>query len=497
MTPVTWESVTKPAFNRLNKEKEFEGTIFKKGKATMKKFKKLFALVVAAALVLAMGLTAVAAEGDATTGSITVKNATKGHTYTAYKVFDATYDGEAVSYKTAAANAENLDDTLFGWSTVADDDGNISVWALEDAAEEDIIDWVEANYDKFGGTAIDGVFDDENSTVTFSGLDFGYYYITSSLGAAVTIDSAVPMAEVYDKNETTPVGPTKTIVSVDGTSQSEVTEANAHVGSVVGFKIVAKTNNWIDKDNIREEWEITDTPTNMKIDEDSIVVNFNGSVPENYTAVIDDDGKLTINVPMVDDKGNSVFEAPADGLIPIEITYSATITADAGDSPAKNEIPGGGTEIYTYMFELSKTDGTDALLGAEFEIYNGDTLLTFEKNDDGDYVYTEGGSLNRIDLKEVATAVITGLDNRWDLTVKEVVVPNGYNQAEDTTIEGSTLVKVEDGADPADCLIEVVNKQGSELPSTGGIGTTIFYILGSILVIGAGVVLVTRRRMDV
>ena len=43
----------------------------------------------------------------------------------------------------------------------------------------------------------------------------------------------------------------------------------------------------------------------------------------------------------------------------------------------------------------------------------------------------------------------------------------------------------------------VTNNSGTELPSTGGIGTTIFYIIGAILVIGAGVVLVTRRRMNV
>jgi len=42
----------------------------------------------------------------------------------------------------------------------------------------------------------------------------------------------------------------------------------------------------------------------------------------------------------------------------------------------------------------------------------------------------------------------------------------------------------------------VVNLAGTELPSTGGIGTTIFYVVGAILVIGAGVVLITKRRME-
>ena len=211
----------------------------------------------------------------------------------------------------AADNASKLDDTLFGWSTVADKDGNISVWMLETAAETDVIDWVKANYANFGGTAIDGVFDETNSTVTFSNLDFGYYYITSGLGSAVTIDSAVPAQTVYDKNETTPVDPTKTIVSVDGTAKDSVTSADAHVGSVVGFKLEGSTNNWIDKDTIRESWSITDTPTNMTIDLSTVVVKFNGTelAADAYTASVSESGALTISVPMVDDKKNSIYPA--------------------------------------------------------------------------------------------------------------------------------------------------------------------------------------------
>lgn len=47
-----------------------------------------------------------------------------------------------------------------------------------------------------------------------------------------------------------------------------------------------------------------------------------------------------------------------------------------------------------------------------------------------------------------------------------------------------------------DIVGKILNQKGSVLPSTGGIGTTIFYILGAILVLGAGIVLVTRRRMS-
>ena len=471
----------------------------------MKKIKKIFALLVAMVMVLGMSTMAFAAEENepaaAATGSITVKNAAKGYEYNAYKVFDATYNGDKVSYKTPSANASLLDETLFGVSTVEDEDGNISVWALEDATEEDIIAWVKGNYSKFGGAAIAGTWDDTNSTVTFSGLDFGYYYITSGLGAAVTIDSAVPTQEVYDKNETTPVDPTKTIVSVDGTAQSEVTTADAHVGSIVGFKLAGSTNNWIDKDTIRESWSITDTPSNMTIDVSTVVVKFNGTAlaDDAFTAAVDDSGALTITVPMVDANKNSIYPSNLGteaGLIPIEITYSATITKDAGDSPAKNQIPGSSTEVDTYAFKVTKTDGTAPLPGAQFELWADGAALKFDDNADGTYTYNANGTVTTLDMTTNTTITIKGLDNSWAYTVKETKVPDGYNQAEDKTIEGSSLTKV--NADIASLNLyeeTVINKQGAVLPTTGGIGTTMFYIVGSVLVIGAAVILISGRRM--
>ena len=472
----------------------------------MKNAKKIFALLIAMVLVLGMGATALAEEP--TTGSITIKNATKGYEYNAYKVFDATYNGTAVSYTTPAANASKLDNTLFGWSTAADANGNISVWKLETASDADVTDWIAAHYADFGGTAIPGVFDETNSTVTFSNLDFGYYYITSSLGSIVTINSAVPTAEVYDKNETSPVDPTKVIVSVDGTAQSDVAAADAHVGSVVGFKLTGSTNNWIDKDHIRESWTITDTPTNMTIDLSSVVVKFNGTAltaGTDYTATLDaTTGALTILVPMVDSNGNSVFPAnlgTSAGLIPIEITYSATITAEAAAAHAKNQIPGSSTEVDTYAFQVAKTDGTAPLPGAQFELWANGAALTFIDNGDGTYTYSAEGTTTTLDMTTNATIAVKGLDNRWTYTLKEITVPSGYNQAEDITVNGSSLTKVVDGTDTSKSSTAlfketVVNKQGSILPSTGGIGTTIFYIVGAIFVIGAGVVIVTKRRMN-
>ena len=76
-------------------------------------------------------------------------------------------------------------------------------------------------------------------------------------------------------------------------------------------------------------------------------------------------------------------------------------------------------------------------------------------------------------------------------TLIEKTVPDGYNGAADQTftIAGGdyTVANLEQNA-------TVVNKEGAVLPSTGGIGTTIFYIVGSVLLLAAAIVLIARRR---
>lgn len=98
---------------------------------------------------------------------------------------------------------------------------------------------------------------------------------------------------------------------------------------------------------------------------------------------------------------------------------------------------------------------------------------------------------------------IVGLDV-GTYTLEETIVPDGYNKCDNITIEIEATHAENTSQTSADLTLTkkqninntVVNESGAILPSTGGIGTTIFYIIGAILVIGAGVVLVTRRRMS-
>ena len=100
------------------------------------------------------------------------------------------------------------------------------------------------------------------------------------------------------------------------------------------------------------------------------------------------------------------------------------------------------------------------------------TAVNFQGFKAGDYYLVETGTSTGYNLLD-GPVTVTITDTSADGTISHTVTPvNALDQ------------------------VEVENHQGTVLPSTGGIGTTIFYILGSLLVIGAGVVLVTRRRLD-
>ncbi len=479
--------------------------------------KKILALLIAMVMVLTIGVTAFADEP--TSGTITVENATYGKAYTAYKIFDASYsasDHSKVSYTVTADKKEYVNTDLFDVSTAADKNGNYAVSAKDSATEDQIFDWIKNNYSNFDSTGTPGTFNTDNYTVTFANVPFGYYYITSTLGSAVAVNTTNPTVTVKDKNASAPTPPIKKIASVDGVAKDSY-DADTHVGSVVGFKITGNATNWTtsgERNDVTSTkntvYTFEDTFTNLTVDESSYIVKVNGEAINNYTATISGN-KITVSIPLTDNNGVAMYQAKEDEspYIPIEMTYNATVTVAAAGTPAMNEIGNEKDVLYTYAFQVAKTDGdNNPLPGAQFELWStkdveGATAaaLKFIDNGDGTYTYSEEGTVTTLDMTMNTTIVIKGLDKGWSYILKETKVPDGYNQAEDIAIAGSTLTKVEENTDttPASTALHkqtVTNKKGAILPSTGGIGTTIFYIIGAILVLGAGILLVVRRRMN-
>ncbi len=162
-------------------------------------------------------------------------------------------------------------------------------------------------------------------------------------------------------------------------------------------------------------------------------------------------------------------------------------------------------------FFYQKTNGKwykmSALAGAGFTLYSDagkTTPIKLISNGDGTYTVADQSATAGY-VTEMTSAATTG---KFDIKgldagtyyLAETTTPAGYNTADDTTI---TITAVYDTtATPVTVTTttstnddnEIVDNSGTVLPSTGGIGTTIFYIVGGILVLGAGVVLLARKR---
>lgn len=484
--------------------------------------KKLFALMLA--MVLMMTVAAAYA------ADLTITNATLGQTYEAFKVFDAYPTDAADLTKPISYTATNEQIALDGFTDIFDvaTAGDVNIISKKsDVSDTALIEYIINNIDQLKqGDAISGTYSND-STYVFSELDNGYYFVTSTLGSLVAIDSAGTSVDIVDKNESQPEGPEKVITDEDSAvdvaldqNGIEVEENAASVGSVETFSVTFQAVNWIQdpETNIAGTgtgtktqvtvYKFEDAPTGLAINANTVKVTVNGEEIEITDAAVGSDGKLTFTIPWVDANGKSLYEAKlkdeGNGKIPVVVTYEATVTADAATAAAPNEVTvlynndeelgKDFTTTYTYKFKVEKVDQDKAPLdGAEFELYYGDgtgDALTFTLVD-GAYRFDPESTETHIKpTGEDATALIIGLDDA-SYMLKEVVVPEGYNKAPDTEVAGLSRV---DTADDSAHTIIVENNKGSELPSTGGIGTTIFYVIGGLLIIGAAVVLVARRK---
>ena len=265
-------------------------------------------------------------------------------------------------------------------------------------------------------------------------------------------------------------------------------------------------------------------------------------------------GGSTLTVTFTDLK--AVAGVTANSKIVVEYTAKLLSTAEIGNPGNKNEVhleysnnpnhtgegtPTGNTPkdevlVFTYELDVTKVDGQDAdkkLVNAEFVLLNSDktkvakvandklvewvdvpaagedgtitypagTTLTSDTDgkfviaglDAGSYYLREtkapaGYNLLKNDISVTITATLDKSENNPALTELKLSVKDDKTGAEATESNGSV--------DTGIVATNVMNNSGTELPSTGGIGTTIFYVLGSILVIGAVVLLITKKRMS-
>ena len=464
-------------------------------KDKLMKMKKLLVVVLSLLMVLSTGvLTAFAAEGDAGTITITPPtgvDAEATNTYKVYKVFDATVnadDPEKVSYKLCAG--DTLTPAMIAAGFSVDAAGNVSGPATLDATAIDAIAAYVTETDLVATLTATGT-----AKVTTDVLGFGYYYITTSTGTVVTIDSNNNAPTVNDKN---------TVPSVDKkiTGATSIDEdgkkALAQVGTTVEYSATVTVGDgaigYIFHDTM-ETGLTYNSDVKVYIDDDEVAA-------ANYE--IDKDGdKLqadTFSISFKDDYIKTL--AVGTKLI---VTYSATVTEDAittdplnntcyisyGDKNSSNKTPGSGADVYAAKITVTKKDGDgNPLPNAGFVLKNAAGKYYKIDNNVVSWVDNIAEATEYTSDAQGAVAPFKGLAN-GTYTLVEKTVPAGYNKAEDQTI---TIAEHDYTAENLEQAANVVNNAGTELPSTGGMGTTILYIIGAALVVGCGIMLIAKKR---
>ncbi|MBO5567387.1 MAG: LPXTG cell wall anchor domain-containing protein [Clostridia bacterium] len=382
----------------------------------------------------------------------------------------------------------------------------------------------------------------ENGTATIEVADKGYYFVNTSLGSVCSIDTAANVT-INEKNTTT---------TQDKTVQEDSTgnygdKNDASVGDTVNFQTTITIGKY------QKNVVFHDVMQTEKLAFNASSVTVTGVPDGKYTIKTGENAATgdTFTVEFDNDWTSALAEDTT-----VTITYSAVLTVyaivgdqfglamDAGnDNKSKvtygdaQETTWDWTRTYTWQFDILKYTGTGSdktpLAGAEFTLTQTQTVpaaeagaeattttttLTFVKVSDGDatnavvYRYDPAGTVTTLVTPESGLIELRGLDaDTYILT--ETKAPEGYNKLNDpitVVIDSNTDTDQGTGTDGKQAdgsatikkdgtstdQVEVENNSGTVLPSTGGIGTTIFYVVGSILVVAAGVLLITKKRMS-
>lgn len=495
----------------------------------MKKLmKKLLAVVAAITMVLGMSISAFAATGNFT---ITIDNAVDGETYKAYKIFNAEYNTATPNTTTVAYTAtktivdlinglDNSEKAGITFTQIGTSD-NYTVTvdkALFNAANfAKGLDGIKSSLTQAGQSVVAA-----NGTATISVTETGYYFVDTSTGSLCSLDTAKNVT-IYEKNSVPSV--TDKQVKNDNKPNSQFTaSADGSVGDKFSFKITANTgsnNNAPDQTTGRDKvFTITDKlGAGFTLD---TVTGFTVTNTTTSTVLSDTGENLDYSVTTVpgtgDDAGKTIItitlnaSALAKQNQTITVDYKATLNENAIDNNAvaTNNANGRETKTYTYDFALDKVDKANheiKLPGVNFTLTNSDGKYYVAPSDTenvNEAVFRNAenklttNDLGHIDFKGLAagTYILTETDtvagyNKLTSPIIINITAGENGSATVTAKMGDTDLTVGTGN-----LLTVENGTGSQLPSTGGMGTTIFYALGAALAIGAGVVLVTRKRLS-
>ena len=494
----------------------------------MKHTRQFFALLLA--LVLTLGLCATAFADETKPGSITISNPAQGKTYEVFKLLDVVEDESDLANKgfiyklTADAWADFITNVKDGsdnnYFNLFENGGMTYVLAKENlkGGIADFAAKAKAYAEANKLAPIKTAKAEAEGALEISGLDLGYYLVRSDLGILCSLDTTAPNAQVKEKNEATVI-----VKNVEDTTKKQNV---AEIGTYVKFtiRITVKDKAPV---NYKLVDEMTDGLTFVNDAEHPLTVTVNENTldaanykvtettePRGFTLAFNNNAEGSASILKTGDVVTVTYYA--------QINKNAKIADEANVNKAKVEYGTNShteydtTETYVWKMNIVKytmEQGTEKkLAGATFQLSRdeaGAQVIKLVKVDDTTYrlaLPTETDTaVDTITTGETGELVINGLaDGTYYLT--ETKAPKGYNLLREPVnvtighkdangkLTETSFVGNQTEMDTSG-LVKVENNAGAELPSTGGIGTTVFYVLGSAMALGAVILLVTKKRM--
>lgn len=481
----------------------------------MKLIKKIAAIMFAFMMVVSMSCNVKADEGTSTdtTGTLTINKVKKNQTYKLYKILDLeSFSGDNYSYTIAT-----------GWENFFKNDGEGAAYMQNNEngyisfkegmdAEDKLREFAQkaleyANSKTLKPTKTYTTSEGQTS-ITDTGLALGYYLLDSSVGTLCSLSSSQPNVTIDEKND---------VPSVSKTFDNGKTTNNASIGDVITFNTVVNVKKGAQSYVLHDKMS-AGLKLNQKLNADNdkpvLITKDNHEkliYDTDYTFTETTDG-FTI------DFSKAFLKRFEDKEYALIVMYSATLTEKAviGGTGNTNETylkygvssesNHSTTTTYTFGIPVLKYTGdvNNPLAGAKFKLYTNptcnddNTALKFKLNGakyrydstNGDYVLTSLENTGHIDIEGLEAGTYY---------LKEIEAPKGYNllaNAVEIQITQDGKVKVKKDANFEEVTeVGVENKSGTVLPSTGGAGTTMIYLIGAVLVLGSGVVLATKRRV--
>lgn len=471
----------------------------------MRKIKQTLVMLLAAVMLLGTVTTAMAATAMSDKGSVKITNAVAGVTYKLYRIFDISGisgDNKAAFITNAKWNAAVRNFGLGFGEFVGTDVGSAvtikNFNSAENAQElaKKVVEAAAANSIAPDATASS----DASGEKLIENLQYGFYVMVSDRqGDAVTryTTFTVMSANAVEVNEKNTKAPT-----IDK-KVDELQTTSADFNQVLNYTITVTAAAGTDT------YTITDAlPAQITLDTNSVTISKNGAtlaINTDYTLTAATATGFTLTLTPAARaalKDNDVLVVSYQATLQPNTTtmdaYTNTATLSYGEDKSISDT----ADVFSGHITFEKRDNHNNILaGAKFVV----------KNLDGQYAKLNGSGHtwafdSWVDDAEQATVITTenttaavivrGLKSGI-YTLVETEAPNGFVKGADTEITINKELSEEQGNRLIGLFTEkaiVINTQGSELPETGGIGTTIFYIAGALLAVSAVALLIVKRR---